>query len=453
MKKKLEYKQIKQYVGAVLILMLLGQLLWIYSVYHARKVELSLIIGQAAQKAMLIEGEIRYEQMGGTIVWNPKGLDTARYVTRTIRAIDTTFHLNVDMFDPHWRYKYNQSLLLHDQRPVNVQNLNRLFRQELLYYHFPLAGTAVEYIDIADGAVLMSSASADKNWIATDIIPVDTDETMGIRGYAELPVGSVLIRMIIPILLSALLMAICMSILYMVSRSFFWKDKNQKMRQDSVHAMLHEFKRPISAAVAQVSLIPHYMSKGNTDRVRKYGESIILELDRLTAYTDRVQTFNNNDKEHIVLNKEKIELHPFLDELMERYAALDNKEADLTLSIETEQTYIYADLMHLSNIMDNLIENAIKYSGMKLSICLSARDVEGRLCVSVRDNGWGMTQSDQIHIFDKYYRSDDHQVHRHVGYGLGLTYVKALVEAHEAKIEVKSKYGKGSEFLLYFPLG
>src|SRR5690606_32578112 len=124
---------------------------------------------------------------------------------------------------------------------------------------------------------------------STDIIPLDIFNTIGIRAYAEVPTLSIRKKMAFQLVLSGILIAICMFFLLVVIRSFFWREQVAMLRQNSVNAMTHEFKRPISGAVVEASLIPYYPEKGDLDRVQQYAELILLELNKLTSYTERIK--------------------------------------------------------------------------------------------------------------------------------------------------------------------
>lgn len=225
------------------------------------------------------------------------------------------------------------------------------------------------------------------------------------------------------------------------------------MRQDSVNTMTHEFKRPISVAVAKIALIPHYLQKGDSERVQQYVQQSILELNKLNTYTERIQKLSNNSGETITLNEEHIHLQDFFTSLVEKYENAEEKSVKINLSMETRQTTVYAELLHFSNIMDNLIENAIKYSKENsVQIDIHVSDEKNRLRISVKDNGLGISEKDLPRIFQKFYRSEQKNIQQRTGFGLGLTYVKALVEAHAGDIEVESKIGVGTEFIVSFPI-
>jgi signal transduction histidine kinase len=268
-------------------------------------------------------------------------------------------------------------------------------------------------------------------------------------------------RMMYQLVLSVVLIMIAIACLFALGRAIILQWKKEKMRQDSVNSMTHEFRRPISAAVSLVSLIPYYLEKNNVAKASQYALLTINELNKLTAYTSRVQQISNNDKSTLSLDKSKIEVRPFLETLTEKYhspakmpgAAEHNEPVEINLHIRPEHPVICADRLHFANVIENLIENAIKYSGEDLVVELSV-DYEGEyLRISVKDNGIGISASDLKRIFDRFYRSGHRAVRRKPGFGLGLTYVKSTVESHGGTVEANSRgVGYGSEFIVLMPV-
>ena len=182
----------------------------------------------------------------------------------------------------------------------------------------------------------------------------------------------------------------------------------------------------------------------------------------MAAYTNHIQQISNNDKSTITLNKSDIKISLFLNSLIEKYNS-DNLMQDLNVYNKTPKIHldihpgcevIKADRIHFANVIDNLIENAIKYSGDTVNINISVMSENKSLRISVIDDGIGISAKDIKRLFEKFYRSNHHIVKRKPGYGLGLTYVKSIVELHGGKVEVKSLgVGEGSEFVINIPRG
>ena len=226
------------------------------------------------------------------------------------------------------------------------------------------------------------------------------------------------------------------------------------MRQESVNVMTHEFKRPISSAVAMVSTIPFYLKKKETDRVLEYVNNIEIALNKLTYYTKRIQQISNNEKSNVILDKTKVEIVPFFESLRQRYVSPEEHGRRIIVNVEfkTSKKVIDVDPLHFSNVMDNLVENAIKYTvATPVIISIDVTDtMNDELKISVTDNGIGISTADKKHIFDKFYRAKRTETKNKTGFGLGLTYVKSIVEAHGGTISVNSELNKGSEFVIIF---
>lgn len=450
----LSFKQIKISIAIILTFILLGQGIWIVNMYQAYRDQWSLSVNQSIEKAILREGTSRHEQLGGTIVYSPltTRLDTSRYITKTLRSQDTSIQITFDRYDPHSQSKLHQFLLKEDL-PVNVKQLDSLFRIELIEHRFPLSETVVKYVDFETQNVLEQSNNnlkTSSKWISTELIPIDIFNTIGIRAYAEITSVPVLKQMAFQLFLSFLLVSFCVLFLFTVIKSFFWKEKIELMRQESISAMTHEFKRPISSAVAQIALIPYYSEKEDSDRIAKYAENTLLELDKLTLYTERIQRISNNPNASLDLNRISVYLPDFFNRVYEKYSNITEKEIDLRIHLNNETESWIMDLLHMSNVIDNLIENAIKYSKDKLSIRIHVTNIKEGLLIRVKDNGKGIAKFEIPAVFDKYFRSSN-TTSSTVGFGLGLTYCKLIVEEHGGTITVESELDKGSEFSVTLP--
>ena len=454
---KLAHWQVRICIAITLLLIVSGQGSWIYNMYRLYEYQLSQVVNSALETAILREYSSRHEQMGGTIVSTPltNSSDTSRHIIKTIRSADTSFQVTFDRYDPHSDTKIGQ-FMLKDILAVNVKKLDSIFREELALKGFLIDNTYIEYIDLTKNRILKSSRHAQNkgHFISSDTLPIDIFNSLAITAYTHSSVTSTLQRMTIQLILSTILIAICVFLLFTVIRTFFWREKIELMRQDSVNAMTHEFKRPIAAAVTQASLIPYYLQKNQTDRVQQYADNILLELNKLTAYTERVQKLSRDSMEHIPLNKQDIVLRDFFEGIVEKYESIQEKQVQVRLFFLTLNTHIRADILHFSNIIENLIENAIKYSKetVVIEIRIAEQENTDKLEISIKDNGIGITPADVNHVFDRFYRGTDKSIQQKAGFGLGLTYVKALVEAHNGIIKVASKYGTGTEFSLFFPV-
>jgi two-component system phosphate regulon sensor histidine kinase PhoR len=158
------------------------------------------------------------------------------------------------------------------------------------------------------------------------------------------------------------------------------------------------------------------------------------------------------DKKEFKLKFEKLDITEILQSAKKQIGLqVENKGGKIELETELNEPYLEADTFHLSHIVNNLLDNAIKYSKDKPDIQIKSWDQNGSIFVSVKDHGIGMSKDAVKKIFDKFYRVPTGNLHDVKGFGLGLAYVKAMIEAHKGEIKVSSEPGKGSIFTLKLP--
>lgn len=434
-------------------LITVNQIVWITNMYSLHKKELKDVANQAIQKAVLMEVSERTEATGGYSVFsnnisNPN--DTSRYFTKEVKTADSTYTFNIDKNDPYVNQKIFQ-FVLKDEMPVNLDKLNRIFSNELSE-KYAIKNTYFDYLNLNTHKLLKSNkpANSSLNYLQTDTIKLDIISSIAVVGYVEVPSAVLLNKMGYQLALSIFLILIGGGCLIYLGRSFVIQWKLERLRQESVNSMTHEFKRPISSAVAMVSLIPFYVEKNDMSKVATYANNTIIELNKLTAYTERIQQISNNEKANILLNKVGVEIEPLIQSIKERYSDTENslKKVNVQTEVHTENKFLFVDVLHFSNVLDNLVENAIKYSNSEVNIDIVVADTNGGIKISVKDDGLGIATFDLKYIFDRFYRSNRKELKRKTGFGLGLTYVKSMVEAHGGSISVTSQINKGSEFVI-----
>ena len=215
------------------------------------------------------------------------------------------------------------------------------------------------------------------------------------------------------------------------------------MKSDFTNNMTHELKTPISVAYAANDALLNFPDEDSPEQRRKYLEISQSQLEHLSGLVEQILSMSMERRKGLVLHREDIDLAALVDDIVEKHRMKAEKDVTFTVDIPSDFT-VNADRMHLSNILNNLIDNAVKYSGEKVAIHIAAE--EDRLTVS--DNGIGMSQSDLKHIFEKFYRAHTGNLHDVKGYGLGLYYVHSIVEKHGWNISVESEPGKGTSFTL-----
>ena len=159
------------------------------------------------------------------------------------------------------------------------------------------------------------------------------------------------------------------------------------------------------------------------------------------------------DKKTIVLNREEIDAHELIEEAIRGFSLiLNERNGKMRADLSAEKSVLYIDSLHFTNIIYNLIDNAIKYSPENPVVEVKTWNEKSRFLLSITDNGIGIEKNQQNQIFDKFYRVPTGNLHDVKGFGLGLNYVKTVVELQEGQISLESELGKGSKFTIEMPL-
>ncbi len=236
------------------------------------------------------------------------------------------------------------------------------------------------------------------------------------------------------------------SIFYLYRQKFF-----NETQKDFVNNFTHEFKTPLAVIkiAAEVLQQSHIVEK--PDRLRNYAGIINEQTSHLQSQVQRLLEIAYTDRSSLPLEKESFDANLLLQEsITDLQPLIEQKNAVLKTSFSIPNTIIKADKAYLRLSFINLIENAIKYSASP-EICITTTMEGNDFCISVKDNGIGIAKEHQKRIFDRFYRITDGELHTHKGFGLGLNFVKKVIDTHNGKIEVESEPGKGSIFTIKIP--
>lgn len=232
----------------------------------------------------------------------------------------------------------------------------------------------------------------------------------------------------------------------------YQQKKVSEMKTDFINNMTHELKTPISTISLASEILVNSNAESSQEKIQRYAKIIYEENERMRSQVDQALRIAQLDKGEFEINKEETDVHELIQSAVNNlYLDHCTKPVEIVYQLNATNALIMADPLHLSNIIKNLIENAYKYSGENLKIEISTANFNGKIIISVKDNGIGISAEHQKYIFDKFYRVPTGDVHDVKGFGIGLYYVKIMTEAHSGKIEVRSDLGKGSRFDIYLP--
>jgi len=228
--------------------------------------------------------------------------------------------------------------------------------------------------------------------------------------------------------------------------------KISEMKSDFINNITHEFKTPIATISLAADTITNQKVIKDESSIRHFISMIKKENRRMNKKVETILQIASLDKKEIEFKFESISLHTIIEKAVDTIEIqVQQKNGNINLNLNAEEPVIYGDGEHLTNLVNNLLDNAIKYSSDAPDISLETRNNGRGVIMSIEDKGIGMSKSVQSKIFERFYRQPSGNVHDVKGFGLGLNYVRAIIDAHKGTINVFSEPGKGSRFEIFLP--
>lgn len=251
------------------------------------------------------------------------------------------------------------------------------------------------------------------------------------------------------LLLSLLFTLIVMVAFYLTLKIILQQKKVSEVKNDFINNMTHELKTPI----ATISLATDAMARSINESARGFTNIIKQESERMNKHVEQILQMARIDRNEFKIQPETIDINEFTRDVCDnQQIRVEELGGNFQFIPHSEPVLVQADPDHFANVLYNLIDNAIKYADKKPIITIKIKTKESFVFIHVKDDGIGMSKETMKHVFDKFYRATSGNIHNVKGFGLGLSYVKAVVTQHKGDILVKSELGKGSEFIVKLPL-
>lgn len=429
-KKNILFITILSFVGLIGAMAL--QMIWIYNSYELIKNDI-LNEGYATiEKALEEEGNMRFGQ-------TPKGTRIKSGPTNdTIPPMTYFYERLSDM-------GYPMSLHNLDSITAELLTLKGLGNQ---YY--------IDIINLRTGEKINGIGSQKEPSfmaIKPKYFPIRSDYTQVVQLIITNPNKTFLERMGLMLagtFIIMLLVIVCIS--YQV-RFISHFEKIFQIREDFSYAMIHDMKTPLTSIIMALNFLRSGKLDNRQEMKDKYFDIAENEADHLLTLTNKVLTISKLENHKLEMNKTEVELTPIIEKLTEKFKAKSQKTVNFITDIKAETAY--ADAEYLEEVLSNLIDNSIKYSGESVEIRISTARDDRYTVLKVHDNGFGISDKDIHLIFRKYERASAVKRNRRngaSGFGLGLNFVDQVVEAHHGKIFVSSIEGEFTEFTIYLPL-
>jgi len=256
--------------------------------------------------------------------------------------------------------------------------------------------------------------------------------------------------LVIPtVILTAMLIGIFVFTILIIFR----QKKLSIIKNDFINNMTHELKTPIST-ISLASQMLRDNTVSHTPKTIEHISGIIYqESKRLTTQVEKVLQMAVFNEGNLKLKIKEVNLNTLINSVVLNFELrVKSKDGELTADLTPEPTIIKGDEVHITNVLFNLLDNAVKYSKEAPKIIITTKKTDDFVIVSIKDHGIGIPSEYVGQIFERFYRVPTGNVHDVKGFGLGLSYVKKIIDAHRGKIKVESELNKGTKFMIYFPI-
>ncbi|RYY14094.1 MAG: HAMP domain-containing histidine kinase, partial [Chitinophagaceae bacterium] len=240
---------------------------------------------------------------------------------------------------------------------------------------------------------------------------------------------------------------------YVTVSALLRQKKMSEIKNDFINNMTHEFKTPLATISLAVDALRNEKVIEDRTKMNYFSGIIKEENKRMNKHVETILQAALMDRQEVQLSKVPLDVHDLIHEVLDNYTLqLNEKNGKVDLNLNAQTHLVEADQVHFRNVISNLIDNAVKYSRENLLLRITTQSNSKNLIIRFEDNGIGMSKETVRKIFEKFYRAHTGNIHNVKGFGLGLSYVKTIVDAHHGKIKVESVQGRGSTFTLEIPL-
>lgn len=303
--------------------------------------------------------------------------------------------------------------------------------------------------------------------IASENFEYDTKNTFGVPIFHDIDGNSryqllvtfpqrskyVLSSIIWVIMLSIMLTMIIIFTYLSALRQLITQKQISEIKSDFINNMTHEFKTPIATINLALDAIRNPKIIDDKEKVHRYLQMIKDENKRMHVQVDNVLRISKLEKKELDINKEPHDINEIIEEAVEHISLIvEDSDGQLTTHLNATNTNVLLNDSHFVNVIVNMLDNAVKYSIEKPIITISTENAVGYVLIKIKDNGIGMSKAAQKRVFEKFFREHTGNVHNVKGHGLGLSYVKQIIDDHNGLISVESEKGKGSVFTIKMPI-
>lgn len=431
-------KYIKLLTLSAIVVVVLLQVIWTVNVYQLLQRQLSIQIND------IITASINKDLM------NRKNIAIDSTTNEIVGIIEDDYEKGVfggpELVLQEFMIKKNVLLSLY--------SLDTIFRSEAVKQNIHGA-FVINRINPQTGKILETTDPLRRGTLhgamASEVIPIRVDGSEGVQVLLVSPYRAVFSQMIFVLVLSLLLVLFVGYVFFFLLQSFVKEKQLRQFQTDFSHALIHNMATPLGTIAQINNLMANDKFAADSGKRNRSVDIAQQQILNLQALTDRILTVARSEQSHLVPKFTPVNITGEVRNMVNAYSLQSKKSVDFSTRFHPQEITFTADKTMLVNAMDNLIDNAVKYSGDAVEIEIECKLLEDGLLISIKDNGYGISDKDKRVIFAKFERGEAVTRGEAKGFGLGLAYVKSVAEAHGGTVNLYSKKGEGTKFELFIP--
>lgn len=373
----------------------------------------------------------------------------------SLRQLNQVYNNRISNFQQKSEQLLSELFDIEQGRTIQPQTVQQILQHELsgrgITTPFSFAIVDSDQINYISDEDQLSALKDSPFWVRLyprDLLPKTTRLAIQFPNQKGFLLSSINWVLLTSLTLSCVILVIFTISVFMIIR----QKKIADMKADFVNNMTHEFKTPIATINVASDSIVNQKVLSQPDKVKFFAEMISKENKRMNQQVENILRIARLDKKDFQLNLEQLNAHEQIKKVAEAFQLQAfQKEGNIYLELNADNPVVMSDLSHFQNIISNLLDNALKYTRKPPEVTIVTSNDSKGMFIEITDNGIGMSRSAQSKIFERFYRVPSGNLHNVKGFGLGLSYVKAIVQANSGTISLTSELNKGSSFTLFFP--
>ena len=392
-----------------------------------------------------------------TEIYNTRDVDGSGISIEPVRSFEEVTRLSKTEQAVFETYYKEQAKRIPVHNRVSNEQLKKLLSKKLKEDDIDIDFEYAIYANDLATKIQSKKFELDLNSTSTYGVPIflDNNNESDFSLYVEFPERN---KFILSTVIGVTLLAILFTVVIILAFSsaiyqLIRQRQISQIKTDFINNMTHEFKTPIATINLALDSIKNPKIINDEDRVIRYLKMIKDENKRMHAQVENVLRISKLEKNELNISKERLKLHDLVEDAVSHVELIvEDRNGYVKTHLNALKSSVLANETHFTNVIVNMLDNAVKYSEGEPKIDVFTENVGTNIILKIQDQGNGMSKAVQKRIFEKFYREHTGDIHNVKGHGLGLAYVKQIVDDHQGHVSVESEKGKGSTFIIKLPL-